>query len=52
MPDIPRPDFKLIGGRLCLDFVNTVGGRTGDPAARRGHGHGDLIVKDLSLIHI
>src|SRR5437762_2931041 len=24
--DAPSP-WKLIGGRLCLDFVNTVGGR-------------------------
>lgn len=23
-------DWKYVGGRLCLDFVNTVGGRTGN----------------------
>jgi predicted RNA-binding Zn ribbon-like protein len=26
---LPIKDSKLIGGRLCLDFTNTVGGRTG-----------------------
>jgi predicted RNA-binding Zn ribbon-like protein len=26
---------KLIGGRLCLDFVNSVGGRAPDPSRRR-----------------
>ena len=36
--------FKLVGGRLCLDFVNTVGNWL-DPARRREHlaGYGDLV---------
>ena len=36
--------FKLVGGRLCLDFVNTVGNWL-DPARRRDHlaGYGDLV---------
>ncbi|MCI0390458.1 MAG: ABATE domain-containing protein [Acidobacteria bacterium] len=27
--------MNLVGGRLCLDFVNTVGGRKPDPAGKR-----------------
>lgn len=40
--------FKLIGGRLCLDFVNTVGNWL-DPAGRRDHlaDYGDLIAWGL-----
>jgi predicted RNA-binding Zn ribbon-like protein len=36
--------FKLVGGRLCLDFVNTVGNYL-DPARRRDYltGYGDLL---------
>ena len=31
--DLPDPQFgKLVGGRLCLDFVNTVRGRIPTPA--------------------
>ena len=26
---VSKPKFKFIGGTLCLDFVNTVGGRVG-----------------------
>lgn len=26
-----EPAFSLVGGALCLDFTNTVGGRAGDP---------------------
>ncbi|HSE40189.1 MAG TPA: ABATE domain-containing protein, partial [Acidobacteriota bacterium] len=29
MTFIPVRDAKLIGGRLCLDFTNTVSGRRG-----------------------
>jgi predicted RNA-binding Zn ribbon-like protein len=28
------PGFKFVGGSLCLDFVNTVGGRDGDAVLR------------------
>jgi predicted RNA-binding Zn ribbon-like protein len=35
---------KRIGGRLCLDFVNTVKGRIGRPGARRGRDYADRIV--------
>ena len=36
--------FKLVGGRLCLDFVNTVGNYL-DPARREDYltGYGDLV---------
>ena len=29
----PGAAFKLIGGSLCLDFVNTVSGRVANPAS-------------------
>ncbi len=35
--------FKLVGGRPCLDFVNTVGGRVPNPRAR-GRDWADRIV--------
>ena len=31
-----EPTFKMVGGALCLDFVNTVGNRL-DPPSRRDH---------------
>ncbi len=31
----PAARMNLIGGRLCLDFVNTVGGRTRDPGMEK-----------------
>jgi predicted RNA-binding Zn ribbon-like protein len=31
----PVRQVKLIGGRVCLDFVNSVGGRAPDPSRRR-----------------
>lgn len=38
-------DFgSRVGGVLCLDFVNTVRGRIGDPADRGARGHADAIV--------
>src|SRR5512137_660478 len=37
MPGSPAGTMKLVGGELCLDFVNTVGGRVperpGSPAS-------------------
>jgi predicted RNA-binding Zn ribbon-like protein len=42
---IKRLPVKFIGGRLCLDFVNTVGGRDQDGAAIRDKiaGYQDLL---------
>jgi len=31
----PVAQMNLVGGRLCLDFVNTVGGRSHDPAREK-----------------
>lgn len=31
----PAATIKLIGGRLCLDFANTVGGRAASPASKK-----------------
>ena len=30
-------EMKLVGGRLCLDFINTVDGRKSDSAPRESH---------------
>ncbi|MBZ5595412.1 MAG: ABATE domain-containing protein [Acidobacteriia bacterium] len=39
--------LKFIGGRLCLDFVNTVGGRVSSRAARIGlRDYADTVVRD------
>lgn len=35
-----------IGGRLCLDFVNTVGGRIPDPGRVVGRDHADRVVRE------
>ncbi|MGA3235360.1 MAG: CGNR zinc finger domain-containing protein [Bryobacteraceae bacterium] len=42
---MPVTTWKLIGGRLCLDFVDTVGGRvrTGE---RRGRDYADAVGRD------
>lgn len=37
---------KRVGGRLCLDFVNTVGGRIDDPDSRRERDYSDLVVRE------
>jgi predicted RNA-binding Zn ribbon-like protein len=37
--------WKLIGGRLCLDFVNTVGGRV-SAGRRRGRDYADTVLRD------
>ncbi len=34
--DRPAAKIKLIGGRLCLDFANTVGGRVASSTAKKG----------------
>src|SRR5215472_15539888 len=35
--------FELTGGRLCLDFVNTVSGKRGAKATERLHNYRDLV---------
>lgn len=35
---------KRVGGRLCLDFVNTVRGRVGRPGSRGGKDYADQVV--------
>jgi predicted RNA-binding Zn ribbon-like protein len=44
----PVRQVKLIGGRLCLDFVNSVGGRAPDPS-RKWTGPAALTVRDDKL---
>jgi predicted RNA-binding Zn ribbon-like protein len=41
---ISRLPVKFIGGRLCLDFVNTVGGRVSRGA--RGRDYADAVIRD------
>ncbi len=38
------PFGKRVGGRLCLDFVNTVRGRISRPGSRRGNDYADHVV--------
>ncbi|HEU4836123.1 MAG TPA: ABATE domain-containing protein [Pyrinomonadaceae bacterium] len=40
-------EMRLVGGRLCLDFVNTVDGRKNDPAQKKSQVLGDKL-KDYS----
>ena len=35
--------FEYVGGRLCLDFTNTVGGMRPDQANEHLHAYGDLV---------
>ena len=37
--------WKLIGGRLCLDFVNTVGGWVSGGTGR-GHNYADMVLRE------
>jgi predicted RNA-binding Zn ribbon-like protein len=39
-------EMRLIGGRLCLDFVNTVDGRKNDSARRRSQSVNSLVLGD------
>jgi predicted RNA-binding Zn ribbon-like protein len=39
-------EMKLIGGRLCLDFVNTVDGRKNDSARRKSQSVNSLVLGD------
>jgi len=38
--------MRLIGGRLCLDFVNTVDGRKNDSARRKSQSVNSLVLAD------
>lgn len=41
------PGFDVgIGGRLCLDFVNTVGGRISNPDRGSGRDYADRVIRD------
>lgn len=40
---------KLVGGRLCLDFVNTVQGRTSTPGSGRARDYADRIIGERLL---
>lgn len=42
----PAAAMKLVGGRLCLDFVNTVGGRIPSPARRKREPLAVVILRD------
>jgi predicted RNA-binding Zn ribbon-like protein len=42
---MPVTTWKLIGGALCLDFVNTVGGRV-SRGQRRGRDYADAVLRD------
>jgi predicted RNA-binding Zn ribbon-like protein len=42
----PAAATKLVGGRLCLDFVNSIGGRRNDPARRKKEPHAVIILRD------
>lgn len=37
-------EIPLVGGRLCLDFVNTTGARRSDEPRERIHSYGDLLI--------
>jgi predicted RNA-binding Zn ribbon-like protein len=39
-------EMRLIGGRLCLDFVNTVDGRKNDSAGRKSQSVNSLVLGD------
>jgi len=39
-------EMRLIGGRLCLDFVNTVDGRKNDSARRKSQSVNSLVLAD------
>lgn len=43
--------WKFVGGRLCLDFVNTVGGRVSRSGAARSPDFADQIVRDKLTVY-
>jgi len=42
----PDANWRLVGARSCLDFVNTVGGRVSSPKARGTRDFADYICRD------
>ena len=40
------PDMKFIGGRVCLDFVNTVGARVSGQGDKRFRNYADSVLRD------
>lgn len=42
----PAAEMRLIGGRLCLDFVNTVDGRKNDSARKKSGSVNSLVLGD------
>jgi len=42
----PVATTKMVGGRLCLDFVNTIGGRDSDPARSKKDPYAVIIQRD------
>jgi predicted RNA-binding Zn ribbon-like protein len=40
------PDMKFIGGRVCLDFVNTVGARVSFQGNNRSRDYADHVLRD------
>lgn len=42
----PSATARLVGGRLCLDFVNTVGGRVSDPARGKKTAEAVVILRE------
>lgn len=39
-------EMKLVGGRLCLDFINTVDGRKSDSPRRESHSFNSQLLGD------
>src|SRR5690349_805579 len=46
MPVTSHNNMKFVGGALCLDFVNTVGGREGRSLRGRQRDYQDAVTKD------
>lgn len=44
IPDSPAGALKLVGGRLCLDFTNTIDGRNGREPVEYLNGYADLVI--------
>lgn len=46
LPESPAGTLRLIGGRLCLDFVNTVGGRRTGLSRKKLEASEDLVLNE------
>lgn len=46
LTETPAGQMKLIGGRLCLDFVNSVGGRRLEPSPKKKAIDGVIVRED------